>query len=543
MLKGELILDVNKNNISINVKFDGIYLTLSNPSYDKIEKQKAIESAIAFHNINNINNTAIDILLSSEEFVTEERISTDTILGTKVDESASIFITDDNMKAYMVFKKPHNGGKKLSEKEINDLIFSSGVIYGIDKDLLSHIILDKQYDVEYLIATGIKPIEGTPGYLKYYFDTSPKTYKPKVLESGEVDFKELSLITTVEKDQVLIEIIPKVDGTEGMTVFGTAILPKKLSEPTKLPKGNNVYKTEDGRCLVSGIKGSLTYVNGIVNISEVLVIKGDVGTSTGNINYNGSVSVEGNVVTGFKIIAMGNIEIFGAVEGAEIISDGNVFISKTFNGMNKGIIRAQGDIVAGFVKDATLFCENNIYSDCIMHSKVRCKGSIYLDGTKGLLVGGNHIVGKNIVAKTLGSRMATNTVINLGFDPELYIEYNEIVNNFIELKKEVKLLDSRLKNINKMGDFKSLTEDKKSVYLGIVHRKEFLMEKIFEVKKRIIKLSNYLNKEEYSNKVEVSLTLYTGIKLRIGNAYIHITDARSGCIINNKSGDINIVLL
>ena len=75
---------------------------------------------------------------------------------------------------------------------------------------------------------------------------------------------------------------------------------------------------------------------------------------------------------GFKIKSEGDIEIYGAVEGAEIIANGNVILHRGIQGRNKGLINAQGDIVVvKYVENSQLIAGNNvIVGGAIMHSNV-----------------------------------------------------------------------------------------------------------------------------------------------------------------------------
>lgn len=55
--------------------------------------------------------------------------------------------------------------------------------------------------------------------------------------------------------------------------------------------------------------------------------------STGNIDFEGSVQVNGNVSSNFVIRAGGNVIISGVVEGAYIEAGGNIIIARGMNGM------------------------------------------------------------------------------------------------------------------------------------------------------------------------------------------------------------------
>jgi hypothetical protein len=92
--------------------------------------------------------------------------------------------------------------------------------------------------------------------------------------------------------------------------------------------------------LISDIDGQVQINNGRVDVVSVLNIAGDVGYGTGNIDFTGSVFVEGTVLHGFSVKASENIEIKGALEGANIEAGGDVNLLGGVKGVGKSIIKA-----------------------------------------------------------------------------------------------------------------------------------------------------------------------------------------------------------
>ena len=52
---------------------------------------------------------------------------------------------------------------------------------------------------------------------------------------------------------------------------------------------------------------------------------------------------------GFKVVASGDIVIEGVVEDATVISDGQIIVKHGIHGMNKGVLRAKGNIICKFI--------------------------------------------------------------------------------------------------------------------------------------------------------------------------------------------------
>lgn len=100
-------------------------------------------------------------------------------------------------------------------------------------------------------------------------------------------------------------------------------------------------------------------------IESVYEIKEDVSLKTGNIDFNGTVIIRGDVPTGFSIKASGDILIDGLVEAAHIEAKGSVTIVKGIVGSRTGGIIAGGKMFLWkfkepFFRNQILLLENII---------------------------------------------------------------------------------------------------------------------------------------------------------------------------------------
>ena len=102
--------------------------------------------------------------------------------------------------------------------------------YGLDEKRLRELLTSNSKVYKETIARGVMPINGEDGYIKYYFDIE-KEIKPKILEDGTVDYKELDAINTVTAGEVLAELIPPREGKDGIKVTGDIIPYKKGKSP------------------------------------------------------------------------------------------------------------------------------------------------------------------------------------------------------------------------------------------------------------------------------------------------------------------------
>src|SRR5690606_8653815 len=128
-----------------------------------------------------------------------------------------------------------------------------------------------------------------------------------------------------------------------------------------------------------------------------------VDNKVGNIDFNGSVMVRGNVLNGFRIKASGDVEVKGIVEGGYIENTGDVIVKQGIQGYNRLTINTKGSVTTKFVENAVLNVGGNVTPEAIMHSEVSSKGNVTVLGKRGLIVGGICRARKEIRANIIGS--------------------------------------------------------------------------------------------------------------------------------------------
>ena len=360
--------------------------------------------------------------------------------------------------------------------------------------------------------------------------------KPKVLEDGTVDFYNLDLIENVVKGQDLVTLIPPVEGTPGRNVLGVEI-PSIKGKNIKLPKGKNTEISEDGTKLVATTDGQVNYTNGKVNVYETYEVPDNVDNSVGNINFIGNVVVRGNVLTGFYIKAGGNVEVYGVVEGAKIEAQGDIILRRGIQGMSRGILSSMGNVVAKYIENSIVEAAGDIQSDAIMHSQIKCGGSIRADGRKGLIVGGVIMAGREVDAKVIGSHMATATEIEVGIDPAILERYRFLKDELSNVKKEIIKTTQIVDLLNKMKDADKLTDSKRDMLIKSIRTKVFLDNRLKSVKNEIVELEPLLEEKE-DGKVKAYNIIHPGVKITIGTACMYVREEIKFCSLYKDKADI-----
>lgn len=330
-------------------------------------------------------------------------------------------ISDDALKAYMTL---YVSGEDLSSnnrvslvKEIFDTLTKVGVVYGIKTNLLAGTL---KSGIEYLVAEGLPAINGEDAQIELYEITTPK---PTVIDKGNVNHYELNLINHVKKGDWLGERTDFTPGISGKTVKSKEIPPIPGRNSPLLYDRVSVFENyQDGlTTLYSKKNGAVYYRGDNIGVYDFLEIKGNIDFSTGNIDFDGFLSIKGTVEDNFAVIANKDVEILsengvGAVE--KIISrEGNIYIRGGITGKGRAVVRCKKNLYVKFLSDITVECEGSVYVGFYcMNANIRAK-QVIVDSPKGRIIGGNIDAEICVSAAEIGNHSETRTIIRVqGFD-------------------------------------------------------------------------------------------------------------------------------
>ncbi|HEY8420994.1 MAG TPA: FapA family protein [Thermoclostridium sp.] len=454
-----------------------------------------------------------------------------------MDASVMVALSTDKMKAYITIKKPEEGGKPPEIQEIYDELQKNGVVYGIKDDVVRYLAQNPVYDQEVLIAEGTAPVHGEDGQIRFLIDIN-KEKKPIIMEDGSVNYRDLDYIVSAHKDQKICEIVPPTPGLDGKNVLGADIKAVE-GKPVKIVRGSNIYTSEDNLNYYSAIDGQVKYENGKLSVFATYEVPADVDNSTGNINFIGSVFIRGNVLSGFTVEAGGDVEVFGVVEAATIKAGGNIILRRGMTGNNKGVLIAGGNIVAKYIENSTVVAANDLKAEAIMHSDVKCGNCLELGGRKGLLVGGITRVGKEIDAKVIGSYLATNTVIEVGVDPNIRERYKAVRAELTTLEENVRKTEQAIMLLQKLEAAGMLTAEKKEILDKSLRSKIFYENKLNEYREELVSLEEKLQMEGLG-RIKVQNYLYNGVKISIGTASMNVKETLQYCTLYREGADIKV---
>lgn len=456
----------------------------------------------------------------------------------RLDEDAAVTVSEDGMEAFIELLPPDEGGKLLTVGELSEILRAAGVVHGVSVIGLSGAIKERAYGRKYSAAKGSLPTNGADGELTYHFDTKKKTGLPTGSDTdAKVNYRILDMFEPVKAGQLLITRSLATPGKPGSTVLGKELLPKAGKE-VNLPKTMNTRVNEDMTTVHSLHNGMIETRNGVITVLDTYTLDGDCDLSTGNIEFDGNVSISGAVISGMVVKATGDVTIGGVVNDAEIIAGGNVTLSRGMQGNDKGKVTAGGSIVAAFIERSDIRAALDVTSDVIMHSVVEAGRFLVLDGKRGNIVGGNARVGKEVRAKTVGGSSQVQTDISVGLVPAKITRMKFLKEELVKLRKEeekIQQIEAFLAKSENMPAEKvaSLT---KSVVDTRAHTDKFLAEYTAELDKL-----QYESDHSVDGRVHCTVMAYPGTRISIGNATVRVYEDTRAATFVYSSGEVKFV--
>lgn len=454
-----------------------------------------------------------------------------------IKEQSFITMTPDRMQVMARFYPASDTGRVYTKEDVLSDLRVSKIAYGIDEAAIDAYIKDKKYCQTYILAKGLPTREGHDAYITYKFETDNKI-RPTLNEDGTVDFFNLNVVTHVKEGELLAVLTKEDRGTEGKDVLGNTIKPHDVKRMS-LSYGLNIDINEEKTEIYSKVNGHVSLVNGKVFVSDVLEVE-NVDNSTGNIDYEGNVKINGNVCSNFSVKARGNIIVKGVVEGAYLESTGNIVLARGINGMGKGVLKAEGNIISKFLENCKAYSGGYIETESILHSSVQAKTEVNVVSKKGFITGGSVSATSCIKVKTLGSAMGAVTEVTVGVDPIVTNRYQEMSKEIQESQKNLKLYLPVLEATKqKLAQGVKLSPEQVKNVQTLAVTIKGLQETIKNNVAEMEALKEVMDSSS-SSRIEVTGEVYSGTKITISDVSMIVKDSFSYCRFVKEQGTVRM---
>lgn len=366
-------------------------------------------------------------------------------IGEKRDGTFTITLSLDRMSATLTLSPPY-AGVPVSSNTIRDNLTSAHIVSGIFHDRIESAIESGQEVANLLIAEGRPPVRGDDAQLVILVPELVAPVPVEFEESGKpdaacdsddrdagiADYRNISDIFSVKPGVPLMRRIPPTLGIPGEDVTGEPLAAEDGIDTVFADNLSGVILDPgDPDLLLAEVGGLPVLVDNGVSVEPVIKVK-KVDLSTGNLYFEGSVEVEGNVREGMKLDVAGDVFVAGLVEAATIKCGGNVTVTGGVIGhglelmygdrlSERAIIQAQGTVSALFIENAVIESASDIeIKEVAMKSDLTASGQIVIgtEGTKkGHLIGGVCRARTRVKVVVAGSRASVHTRIEAGVEP------------------------------------------------------------------------------------------------------------------------------
>lgn len=453
-------------------------------------------------------------------------------------ECCKVDVSQDKMQATARFYAPSEGGELMTKEEfLNDLSYMK-IVEGIDEAAIDNFFRNRQYCTDIIVAKGKEPRHGTDARIEYFFNVDLKI-KPTMNEDGSVDFFHLNTINHCNKDDLLARLIPEDLGEPGINLYGEKIKPRDVRR-AYLKFGKNIRLGEDGLEIFSEVNGHVTLVEDKVFVSDVYEVE-NVDNSTGDIEYEGNVQINGNLCENFSVKAKVNVEIRGVVEGAYIEAGGDIIIARGMNGMGKGTLKAGGNIVSKFLENVkSAVADGYVTTESILHSTVMARTEVTVSGKRGFITGGRVCAGNTINVKTLGSSMGADTIVEVGTDPGVKIRCQELQKSIMEINKILRSIQPIIEAGNqKITKGIKLEPEQLKYVLSLMKLRDAKRAQLQKESEELSEIQTELSLMA-AGQVIVSGEVFPGTKICIGDASTIVKSTTHYCRFIKEEGDVKM---
>lgn len=409
-------------------------------------------------------------------------------VGERRDGQFTVDVAADYLSA-SIHLVPAMGGKAVTPEEVVSELKKYGVVSGIGQSAVQQACEATEAG-QFVVATGIEPMKGENTRFEPLLEIA-RDRTPRVNEEGLIDFRDQGEIPMVEAGTPLMRRIPATPGAAGRDIRGKDLpAVPGVDLPFAQKMVGAAISLDDPHLLCATIRGQPVDMGNGVSVEPVFTVK-NVNLATGNITFDGSVTISGDVMAGMKVSVTGDIMVGGIVEGGELEAGGNIQVSGGIIAHAK--VRAAGSVSARFVENSQVYSGTVIsISDSAMQSDLEALNQIEIglkSPQRGRMLGGSAKATMLVSAPIFGSDNSGLTSVQVGVNPELDAKY-EAVKQRIEKQDAAQAGTKKLiAHLTQNGDKNNMLEHAKTLWKHSVQVLAQLIKEKDDLEKEIARLA------------------------------------------------------
>ncbi|PPK78300.1 hypothetical protein B0F87_101682 [Methylobacter tundripaludum] len=466
-------------------------------------------------------------------------------IGERRDGEFIIKVSDDKMTAWLTMT-PAYGGAPVTFDQLRRSLKEKGIVSGLITSAEIEAVLKEGKATDYIIAQGAPAV---PGLDTQFHSLVPEMQerRPQINEHGIADFRNLgSLILVKQGDPLMRRTLP-TEGKNGQNILGQILIPKpSRNTPFTSELKGSMFDPDDNDLLLSAIVGQPLLIPNGVMVSPTITVP-QVNISSGNLSFDGTINILGDVMEGMKVYALNDIFVGGTVEAAELEAGGNIIIKGGLIGNSDssaastlsmgGKISCKGSVSARFAKYVSIEAGTSIViEEYSMNNQLTAMNQILVGkpgGKKGLIIGGSARAMMLIQAVSIGSDAGIKTYIQAGLNPHTQQQLDGI-------KREIETNEKNQDDIKKIITFiENNPEKDKNGLLDKARRTlDNLTTEIARHQADQESLLAEMSFAEYA-KIVVEQTLCNGVEVRIGTQIWKAHEERGKTVFRLIDGKIS----
>jgi len=254
------------------------------------------------------------------------------------------------------------------------------------------------------------------------------------------------------------------------------------------------------------------------------IIKGDIGTDSGELEFHTDVEIQGSVDTGARIKVHGDITVQGVLKGGAIYAD-NIYVEGRV--VDGAFMQAKFNIRSVSIELSNACAGESIFvEEAILQSEV-CAGKKVSAYRK--IVGGIVRAGELVITKELGGKFPTPTRVQVGVPVEDAGVVGDLLGLVARLEQSLEECEKALRYIDAS---KSHIERREAEEM----RKFYLTRRLRDARGRLKQLQGRFP-PVVGAKV-VAEEVLPGVEIVVGYARYFVDEKLERVLFINKNGEV-----
>jgi uncharacterized protein (DUF342 family) len=238
--------------------------------------------------------------------------------------------------------------------------------------------------------------------------------------------------------------------------------------------------------------------------------------ASGNISFDGTISIAGEVLPGMKVHATGDIMVGDVVDGAELEAGGDIRVAAGI--IAKSRVQAGGSVSARFVEGSQVFAGTTIaIDDSALQSELQANNQIVVglkSPQRGRLAGGSARAMLLIKTPLLGLSTGGMTSLLLGVNPVLEAEYQSLLQKIAKQREDEQNLEKLIKHLSTHGDKAGMLERAKNSWQASLKAWARLLPERDELERQLALIARA--------QIEIGVGVAGAVDVAFGKKVLHI---------------------